>query len=330
MTATFAEAYNDILDRFQTTWNPTGFVAELQNMPPPTPVIGEPWARLIVQHTGQQQSMMAAQFCDRIGTITVEIYVPKDEGLNRGYDLSRLIVQAFQGIPTPKNVWFRNARLNEIGLSTDWFQINVLIDFEYYAVAGASAPVLLNFTQWSQTDRIPGNWVFSNNDRSFQSPDNAAGGLRAIHSNNVGKFYWELFYAGANASGQNFPDALGIGVARSDQPLTGSPNINPPFAFMNTPSGFVPGVTRVSVALDLDVGAVWTAANGVWDNGATQAEIEAGITTNATGTGLTGSYFPYFQDGGTLESYWWDANFGQSAFTYPVPTGFLPGFGMIG
>ena len=26
MTATFAEAYNDILDRFQTTWNPTGFI----------------------------------------------------------------------------------------------------------------------------------------------------------------------------------------------------------------------------------------------------------------------------------------------------------------
>jgi hypothetical protein len=43
----------------------------------------------------------------------------------------------------------------------------------------------------------------------------------------------------------------------------------------------------VSVAVDFDLGAIWFGKNGVWQNGATDAELAAGTVTNAAFSGLT-------------------------------------------
>ena len=77
----------------------------------------------------------------------------------------------------------------------------------------------------------------------------------------------------------------------------------------------------VSIAYDLDGGDIWFAINGTWQNSATKAEIEAGTNTNAAFTDLTigATYVPFVQiyNGGKM-----NANFGQRAFKYTVPTGF--------
>lgn len=77
----------------------------------------------------------------------------------------------------------------------------------------------------------------------------------------------------------------------------------------------------VSIALELDNGAIWFARNGTWQNSATVGEIEAGTTTNAAFTSITsGRYTPLFHsftgtDTVTLEC-------GQTGFAYTPPTGF--------
>ena len=71
--------------------------------------------------------------------------------------------------------------------------------------------------------------------------------------------------------------------------------LNSPSAY-NIPYGsnwFTAG-NIISIIYNADVGAVWFAINGTLQNSATGAEIEAGTTTNAAFTGLTGSIYTPF------------------------------------
>lgn len=62
-------------------------------------------------------------------------------------------------------------------------------------------------------------------------------------------------------------------------------------------------------------GAIWFAKNGTLQNSATQSEIEAGTTTNAAASGLSGTYLFAVGDFSGSQTITVSANFGQSAFT---------------
>jgi hypothetical protein len=95
----------------------------------------------------------------------------------------------------------------------------------------------------------------------------------------------------------------------------------------------------ISIALDLENGAIWFAKNGTWQDSATEGEIEAGTTTNAAATSLSGTFFigccnsasgttgdafsvnfgnPSYANSSSVS----DGN-GYGAFEYSVPDGFL-------
>ena len=42
----------------------------------------------------------------------------------------------------------------------------------------------------------------------------------------------------------------------------------------------------IGIAFDADSGTIWFSKNGTWQNSATQAEVEAGTTTNSAFTAL--------------------------------------------
>jgi hypothetical protein len=69
----------------------------------------------------------------------------------------------------------------------------------------------------------------------------------------------------------------------------------------------------IGVAFDCDNGVIWFSKNGTWQNSATQAEIEAGTTTNSATTGITLNQFwsPFFEGADSGFS----ANFGNPPFT---------------
>jgi hypothetical protein len=159
-----------------------------------------------------------------------------------------------------------------------------------------------------------------------------------------GKWYWEYKVGTAN-------DTIFGGITRMDY----DPNDN--FAgrscYYNKTGAFSVGTGTggtgngsygdsyttndiIGVAFDCDNGVIWFSKNGTWQNSATQAEIEAGTTTNSATTGITLNQFwsPFFEgaNGGM------SANFGSPAyaissgntdgngygnFEYAVPSGYL-------
>jgi len=92
----------------------------------------------------------------------------------------------------------------------------------------------------------------------------------------------------------------------------------------------------VMMAFDADNGTIWTGKNGTWFASATEAEIEAGTTTNAMYSSITMDDF--FVVGVTVEDSNLEMNFGSppysisssnsdkngyGSFEYSVPDGFL-------
>ena len=147
MVATFTQARDDILTQFRTTWNadtpavnggkiPQVFyegVAEEDALPQ-----DDAWARIVIRHTLANQSSLSddsgQRRFEKIGIVTVQVFTPlKDgKGTELGEGLAQVAKKAYEGKHTlTSNVWFRNVRINEIGVDGPWFQMNVLADFIY-------------------------------------------------------------------------------------------------------------------------------------------------------------------------------------------------------
>ena len=191
-------------------------------------------------------------------------------------------------------------------------------------------------TTWStDVDKQSTGYTLSNNDLSVTHAASYGGGL-SQDGISSGKAYFEWTTDIAAL-------VTGIGV----QKLTGWSNsvgtrqweqANGGFSFAHSAinqswwegvnlgaianTAYVTGDT-IGIALDMDIGALWMSLNGVWYNGATIGEVEAGTTTNAVATGLTGTYHAAYCDGNSGGDSWTGtANFGATPFTYTMPTGF--------
>ena len=181
----------------------------------------------------------------------------------------------------------------------------------------------------------------SNNDvYSFSN-----GNLRCSHSGQwegsnstlgmiSGKWYWEVKYISGNC---------GIGIGREGNLATATGNnssLNVGYAgkqsggyelFKNGSNsqkinndttssyGTVPSANDIyMVAFDADIGAIWVGLNGTWFDSATEAEIEAGTTTNSAYTGKsfsTNSIIPAVSAYQHLGNSIVEANFGNPAFS---------------
>ena len=138
-----------------------------------------------------------------------------------------------------------------------------------------------------------------------------------------GKWYWEMtcratnvIFGITNDGGQTHADAYSNAWGYQNNGSKYYNSTSPVGSYGDTYT--VSDV--ISIAFDLENGAIWFAKNGAWQNSATVGEIEAGTTTNAAfNSGITGTIFAWFYTGGTGQL---TANFGQSAFTYTPPTGF--------
>ena len=63
--------------------------------------------------------------------MNVQVFTPRGEGSARSDIIASTIQGAFEGVSTNGGAWFRNARVEEVGASGTWHQVNVLVDFEY-------------------------------------------------------------------------------------------------------------------------------------------------------------------------------------------------------
>jgi hypothetical protein len=93
------------------------------------------WARLRIVHADGNQSTLVAneghKRFERTGTVFVQMFSPRGKGLKGAYDEAETMLSAFEGKRTPNDVWFRRCRIEEIGESGSWYQINVVAEFTY-------------------------------------------------------------------------------------------------------------------------------------------------------------------------------------------------------
>lgn len=135
MSLTITEARDEILTLFQTAWdaNSNGTPVYYWDVPHEPPKSGD-WARVSVQHQTGGDAAIGGRFFDRAGIITVQLFTIYGRGLSNADSLSKVCLDAFEGKSTSGGVWFRNARINEIGLDGKWFNTNVIVEFEYTEV----------------------------------------------------------------------------------------------------------------------------------------------------------------------------------------------------
>lgn len=139
MTATYNQAKDEILGAFRTAWladalsldYPIRYWDVAYQADPLTP-----WARATVVHQDGEQVTLSnesgARRFRRFGVVTVQVFTEWGKNTTLGPGLAKITSEAFEGVTTsPGRVIFRNVRVNEVGQDGQWFQTNVLADFEY-------------------------------------------------------------------------------------------------------------------------------------------------------------------------------------------------------
>jgi len=139
MTATLDQARDEVLTVFKTAWE---LDATSQNIPvlywdvaDDIPDSGA-WVRISMRHLGGRQATLRGATGERryryTGIVTVQVFTPFSEGMVLNDALATIAKNAFEGVTTdPGRVILRNVRINEIGPDGQWFNTNVLADFEY-------------------------------------------------------------------------------------------------------------------------------------------------------------------------------------------------------
>ena len=139
MTATIDQARDEILGTFRAAWlasstsdeYPIRYWNVAYDEDPTTP-----WARVAVRHQDGAQVTLSnesgARRFRRFGVVTVQVFTIYGRNSGLHDDLVTIANNAFEGVTTsPGRVIFRNVRINEVGQDGQWFQTNVLADFEY-------------------------------------------------------------------------------------------------------------------------------------------------------------------------------------------------------
>ncbi len=95
-----------------------------------------PWARVSVQHNVSPQRTFGEpgnRRFERLGIVIVQVFTPMsiEQSVTLAEDLGIIARDAFEGRTTPGGVWFRNARLQEVGPDDPWWQLNVSAEFTY-------------------------------------------------------------------------------------------------------------------------------------------------------------------------------------------------------
>lgn len=143
MTPTYESAMDEILGLFSTYWNAQTPAVNSGSVPAVawpgvefTPPVNAPWARITVKHNTSRQVTFGEPGQRRFlrpGLVTVQVFTPVSAGggLSLVAKLGIIARDAFEGRGTATGIWFRNARIQEVGDDGTWHQHNVVVEFEY-------------------------------------------------------------------------------------------------------------------------------------------------------------------------------------------------------
>lgn len=130
MSLTVEQARDEMSALFNTAWSPRVVLWDgVPGNDKPTTRVS--WARFAIRHSDGGSASISRNHFRRYGTIIIQLFSPVGDGLSALDPLTKIALDAYEGQSTAGGAWFRNVRSKEIGPDGDWYQVNVLVDFEY-------------------------------------------------------------------------------------------------------------------------------------------------------------------------------------------------------
>ncbi len=149
MTTEYVVARKEMFALFKETWDAgslaiAGYIPEVRYQgvekaeKPPT---GKHWARISTQVVTEMQASLSNNVFEAgkkrfevAGLVIVQLFAPKSvaTGFDELAKLGQVARGAFRGRKTASNeVWFYNARINELAPEELFYRINVIAEFEF-------------------------------------------------------------------------------------------------------------------------------------------------------------------------------------------------------
>jgi hypothetical protein len=92
------------------------------------------WVRIMVKHGNGTRTSLGREDGKskhtQSGFVFVEIYTPREDGLQNSDTLSAAFADSFRN-PTDGDVWYRDVSETEIGEDGNWFRSDVVAEFQY-------------------------------------------------------------------------------------------------------------------------------------------------------------------------------------------------------
>jgi Bacteriophage related domain of unknown function len=134
---TFQQAIDDMQKIVLDAWFPTGFQIFWEAIEDDRKPDDNAWLISTIRHVGGRQETLGGignRSFLRTGIIFLQIFTRVGKGLQESYQLAKVLADAFEGQSSPKGVWFRNVRINEVGKDGTFSQTNVTVEFQYNEV----------------------------------------------------------------------------------------------------------------------------------------------------------------------------------------------------
>lgn len=111
-----------------------GWPVDWPDVPFEIPTSATVWCRATIQHNGGGQGSLSNESgvrrWERSGIYSIQVFAPVGDGSKAGYLAAQSVVDALQ-VASHANLWYRNIRMREVGVSGAFRQLNVTAEFEY-------------------------------------------------------------------------------------------------------------------------------------------------------------------------------------------------------
>lgn len=134
MSLTFKQATDDINAMMKTVADNESIDVHWANRKTHRSMSEDSFVEFIIRHSGGQQDTLGGlgnRSFIRVGIAVARVFTQTGKGLSSAYALAKSIVDAYEGVHSPNGVWFRNVRIQEMGVDGNFFELQVLIEFEY-------------------------------------------------------------------------------------------------------------------------------------------------------------------------------------------------------
>ena len=141
MSLTRYQAIDEMAAIFKTAWEVTasqnGDRIKWENVGTKSipPDLNLPWARFVLRHATAFQATLSnavgARRFRRLGILTVQLFQPIGKGLSGDVDLAKIVLDAYEGQTTTGGIIFREVVIQEVGPDGDFYQVNIVVSFEY-------------------------------------------------------------------------------------------------------------------------------------------------------------------------------------------------------